>query len=187
MGDDGKEFRGQAPRSPQIASGDLAEQRMTFSEDQASKPHQRRLRGRSVGRYAIQLGKPGLDHGLERLTREGTALDRHSQGLHHGMAANGPVVEDFCDRLEPPGQADFAHDRIGDRAGDTRQLVVEGIERDDVRPLLLIGNEPRGEPPVGIVPANRLVQIFEGAFRKSGIRFCDKNAPLKDLAANDMP
>src|SRR5580692_3740995 len=46
--------------------------------------------------------------------------------------------------------------------------MVERIEGEDICPRPLVGDEPAGQPPVGIDAADQLIEIILGALRHTG-------------------
>ncbi len=79
------------------------------------------------------------------------------------MATDGTAGEDLVERLTPPCQPDLGGKRLAGRLGRSRQFVVEGVEGDQVRARLGIGDEAAGEPTVRIDPGDQGVEVISVA------------------------
>ena len=76
------------------------------------------------------------------------------------MAPHRPALEDLVQRLAPPGQPDLSKQRVGGHLGRPRELVVVGVEGDDVGALARIVDEAAGEPAIGIDALHEGVEVF---------------------------
>ena len=61
--------------------------------------------------------------------------DRRRQGFSHGMARRVAGIKTF-NRIMPPSEPDLAQRRLAHRLADARDLDVEGIERQKMRPQM---------------------------------------------------
>jgi len=95
---------------------------------------------------------------------ENDALPRACHGFGdgqgHRMAPDRAVLEDLGDGVGPPGQADFAQQRLGGYLVDAAELVVEGVEGDDVRPRLPVGDEAGRQPAIGVDTTDERVEVL---------------------------
>src|SRR5215211_7639772 len=67
-----------------------------------------------------------------------------------------------AERLHPPLQAHFSRHRLGDHVTHPRNLVIEGIERPQMRSLVL-GRKQAGKVAVLVVAAHDVMAIGSSA------------------------
>ena len=82
-----------------------------------------------------QVKLPRRDEIEENLFRQPAVADRGRQGFRHRMAAARAALQ----RVPPPLEPDHADVRIAHLTADAGDLGVEGIERQEMRALLIGG------------------------------------------------
>jgi hypothetical protein len=78
------------------------------------------------------------------------------------MTAGWRAGEQFVNGFAPPGQADLSRQRLARDVLNVLELMLEGVERDQVGARGPVADETAGKPPIVIGPPNRGVEVAIG-------------------------
>ena len=85
--------------------------------------------------------------------------DDTGNSLGRGMMSNMATFEHLVQNFTPPRQSNFPHQRATGHPWGTREFIVEGIERDHVRPRASIADKTARQPAFGINPSDKGIEI----------------------------
>ena len=94
-------------------------------------------------RIVVEIEDPGIDQVDQRLPRQAELDDGVVERRRHGI---GPHIAPrlALQGVAPPLQADLADDRLAHGLANAGDLEVEGIEREEMRPL--VGRREEARP-----------------------------------------
>ncbi len=111
-------------------------------------------RGQVCRRLVGEVALAGVDHPIEMRAGQRKLADRRGERRGHLMRPRRRAMKRGVDDLAPPLQADLPEHRLGDALAHPRDLVVEGVEREQRLAPTRRGEE-RGLIAVAVVPANQ--------------------------------
>jgi hypothetical protein len=115
-----------------------------------STPHE----GARIASSAFGLQNPGIDHGAKKRRRQRRRMHHPGKSLRHLVRSGHVPRRDLVDRIGPELQPHLGDQRFRRHVGNSGDLEVEGIKREQTRALIR-GAGHRREKPVRVAAAHQ--------------------------------